>query len=270
MEKLLATEQVEALQAVNVQLGFISHGSSQMLPVHGPAELGVTDRDYSLVHRIVSPLQSGDVMARESEGGQDALLPSQTIYRLRERLRDSLYANHTDMTGEAFDAWMQAQAKAEKINSIGIQGNPGLETLLADKLELARKLHIISPMIDYADGLAALAGVRSVVADSPSERYGYENRRSYGNADMVKVLGNTAIEMLEQPNCSQPTLAFIAGRGHIGVKHLLKQAGIPFSIQKTTQPFGLLVRSIRGQHTVDRYVANKWLENIQAHQQSKV
>lgn len=285
MPEILLPAQIDALQQVELRLGWISHGYNPTQiddgfpAVNGPAQLGVSDNDFAVPAQLLVGMGKGDVSARESTG--DSVWTHETVLeRVGSILSRSPYVAQQPLQTLSGYKDLRRSDLLKNIDPETISNVQGLPEALNSSAELIRMLWLASPFI-YVDALAAARGIRRAIADSSPERYARLKKNiediAIRDQDMVRALGEIAVEMQSYPpqlKHTRPILSFLAGRGHKGVEHKLKEYNIPFSSQTAREPLLSSIRrfaSISRGHT-DREKRRKyiqitsklWFENVRS------
>lgn len=275
MHRILSNEQMSALQSVDVQLGFVSHGfkasrADGLDEAYGPAILGVSAVDYELPDQLLSRMHPGDALALESTGGRRVKAYYDLITDIDIAIGSSPYTTNPFATNRDIYSKISTFEYSDLSPDI-VAATPGMSALLIEAVENARKTRVINPLV-YADGLAAAKGVQRTVADSPREMF-IDNYSDLAirNPDMVRGLGNIAVELMDAQGAGhrRPTLTFIAGRGHKGVQRILRNHGVTATLQVAKPPLSYrLNQAWATGHdypaALNTFYIKEWFKNLRA------
>lgn len=285
MAELLSLQQVDALQAVDLRLGWIRHEETAnsytygFPPENGPAIYGVADTDYAVPAALLSDMGPGDMSARERMFNQgwwgNAPSNSDILSDVSSLLYQSPYAGRKPLREiiEDYDnLFNQVRGDA---SPTAISSRPALKDGLAASIDILRKLRIGGPFL-YADGLAAVKGIGRAIADSPNEDY-RENKKislEQRNSDMARGLGDVAIGLAgTKHNGNTPKVAFTAGIDHKEMQEILDSYGIAYRSKTAKRPLADTLFNLndlfRKPSTLDirlaQHWAHSWFKNLRRH-----
>gem|GEM_PF-3526196 len=280
MSEVLSTQQVDALQAVDLRLGWVRHGRMAdsytfgFPRENGPAMYGVADTDYAIPAALLSDMGPGDISVRERIFNQDwwgeAPSDATVLSDVNSLLLQSPYVDRSPLRDiEDYDELLRhIQADA---SPAATHDNPALRHGLAASLDLLRNLRIGDPFL-YVDGLAITKGIRRAIADSPNEALTKgEISIAQRNSDMARGLGNIAVRLARSGNDGDtPKVAFTAGRGHQQMEKILDSYGIAYVSMAAKRPladklFDLSDFFMRPSTSSSRYArhwSRSWFKNL--------
>jgi hypothetical protein len=282
MSEVLSLRQVDALQAVDLRVGWIRHGipadnySFGFPQENGPAMYGVADTDYAVPAALLSDMGPGDMSARERIFNQEwwGETPSNTalLSDVHSLLFQSPYVDHNPLRElQDYDLLHRIRGDA---SPDAIHRDPALRDGLSASLDILRNLRLDDPFL-YVDGLAAVKGIHRIIADSPNEglRKGMISL-DQRNSDMAQGLGDAALELADTSHKGNtPKLAFTAGSGHKDMEEILDSYGVAYSHMIAQRPladklFGL--RDFFGGPSKSnvrfaRHLARSWFKNLRQH-----
>jgi hypothetical protein len=248
MSEVLSSQHIDALQAVDLRVGWIRHGRPANSYVfgfpgeNGPAIYGVADTDYAVPAALLSDMGPGDISARERIFNQgwwgEAPRDADILSDVNALLFQSPYVDRSPLRDlhDYDDLFRDIQ---NNDNPTTIHSSRALKESLIASLHILRTLRIGDPFL-YVDGLAAAKGIRRVIADTPNEEYrkgkiSMEQR----NSDMARGLGEAAVALAsirDNGNIPRPKVAFTVGMGHKEVEEILDSYGIPYSSMVAKRP----------------------------------
>jgi len=279
MGEVLSSQQVDALQAVDLRIGWVWHGTAAnsdygFPPENGPAVYGVADTDYAVPAALLSDMGSGDISARERIPGQgwwgEAPRNVDILSDVNWLLLRSPYVDRSPLLDvkDYDDLFYQIRNSA---SPAAIHNIPALRDGLTTSIDILRNLRIGGPFV-YLDGLAAVKGIRRVIADSPDKKFkkgkiSIEQR----NSDMARALGSAAVGLAGTSNNGDvPKVAFTAGAGHKEMEEILDSYGVAYSRMVAKRPLADKLFDLRGffrkQSKLDtlfaQHCARSWFKNL--------
>lgn len=277
----ISAEHVDALNAVDLQLCFGSHGIITALEDHGTAVLMVHDGDFGRTNDFVSGLDpnNGDHLAYEGVGFDRPWDKSGFMDGLAWEVRGSKHLTQDDVTS---------------LESNSLAPLPGR----LEALEKLRQYQITGP-IEYAVYRSLLRDVPIHYADASQDQLdawwdereeavkklprfldpllsGYFEYRSYGFRDLctISCLGEIATEM-DAAQGRRPKLGYMGGEGHRkNIEAVLTEAGVEFTSSsftpnrktqnraKTLRTLGSLI--LRFVDSPEDYYSKRWVANAAA------
>jgi hypothetical protein len=277
----ISAEHVDALNAVDLQLSFGSHGIVTALEGHGTAVLMVNDGDFGRANDFVSGLDpnNGDRLAYEGVGFDRPWDRSGFMDGLAWEVRGSRHLTQRDISS------LESNSLAS----------------LSDRLEALEKLrrYQITGPIEYAVYKSLLRDVPIHYADASQDQLNawwdereeavkklprfldpllseYFEYRSYGFRDLctISCLGEIAIEM-EGAQGERPKLGYMGGEGHRkNIETVLTEAGIDFTSSSFSPNRKALNRSktlrsmenlvLRFVDSPEDYYSERWMANAAA------
>lgn len=282
MSEVLSSQQVDALQAVDLRVGWIRHGLTADyynfgFPIeNGPATYGVSDTDYAVPAALLSDMGPGDISVRErvfNEGwGDEAPSNATLVSDINSRLFQSPYIERSPLRDvKDYDDLLD---QISDNNPDAICSIPALRNSLTASIDILRNLRLGSPFL-YVEGLAAVKGIRRAIADSPNEEYRKsEISIEQRNSDMARGLGDIAVEIADTSNRGNvPKVAFTAGSGHKEMEEILDSYGVSYSSMLAKRPLADKLFEIAnffkdpGKLSVRyaQHLAHSWFKNLRQH-----
>jgi hypothetical protein len=240
----LSSEQVDALNAVDLRLYFGNHGFSDVVDGHGMAETRLEDVDYAGLEPLVAGLDAkrGDVLAREGMGHEKEWDFDRAI--------DVFFDWH--VKGSPYIT-PDVEAAMRVPEAILVAGDDEKKARFLDALQRLRAFQLINP-IEYVALIGGAEGVPCHYADitlreetdywksidKTAARYpgiiawylvgaSEKAKIKYRDSLTVMKLGKIAMTMSPSEE-SMPTLNYIGGAFHReGIEGILSTHGVNYS-----------------------------------------
>lgn len=238
----LQSEQINALNAIDLQLYFGNHGYHDVIPGQGMAETRLEDVDFAGMQPLIDSFDAsrGDVFSREGLGYQGQWNVSEYMDTLSWSLQSSPYATQSDREILGLPAHDSAYITDENI---------------LDRVDTLRALQLINP-IDYASIHATAKGVECLYADVSYEEESawwneaekiadaypdfmvpylrYKSAKAefaFRNTQIVSKLGFIALAMPIKNET--PVLSYaVGGRHAAGIEQVLQEHDIAYTANR--------------------------------------